>query len=141
MAHCRSLVFRWKEAWRCRLGQLSAVQSCCSSAFILNICGVWRSGNGGVGSYPWIPLFRSPLGLLTSVASIAILPVAANAELIHRYGHRSELSTQIGAILTAATTVLAVWALFEVKELRDQAVDTETPQSGRDKMQNSRRQA
>jgi hypothetical protein len=93
-------------------------------------------GNAGVGNYPWVPLFRGPWGLVTSAASIAILPVAANVELIHRYGHRSELSTQIGAVLTAATTVLALWALFEVKELREQAVNPETLQSEGNKMNN-----
>ena len=71
-----------------------------------------------VESYPWIALFRGPLGLAATYFSVLILPVSANATLLHRYGHTVEVSTRIGWGLTVVMFVTAVWTLIEIHRLR-----------------------
>ncbi len=72
----------------------------------------------GVENYPWIALFRGSTALITIYASLLILPIAANAAVLQRYGHWSEWSSRIGGFLTIILLGVAVFVLVEIHALR-----------------------
>lgn len=78
-------------------------------------------GGYDINGFPWVPLFRGPLNLVVTGATLVILPVVANGELLRRYGHWSEPSTGIGTAFTVLILVMGVWAFIEIHKLRARA--------------------
>lgn len=69
--------------------------------------------------FPFAPLFKGTVGaLLVTYATVLVLPVLANGELLARFGDWTQWSTRVGAIFTGLTTVTGVWAVVEIHCLR-----------------------
>ena len=74
---------------------------------------------GNAAKFPFAPLFKGAAGaLLVTYATVLVLPVLANGELLARFGDWTQWSTRVGAVFTGLTTVTGVWAVVEIHCLR-----------------------
>ncbi len=72
-----------------------------------------------VPHYPFLPLFRGAMGaLLVTYATVLVLPVLANEELLRRFGNWEERSTKWGAAFAFLMGVMGVWTIIEIHLLR-----------------------
>jgi hypothetical protein len=72
-----------------------------------------------VPRYPFFLLFRGAMGaLLVTYATVLVLPVLANEELLRRFGNSDERSTKWGAVFAFLVAVTGVWTIIEIHLLR-----------------------
>lgn len=69
--------------------------------------------------YPFLPLFGGAMGaLFVTYATVLVLPVLANEELLRRFGNWDERSTKWGASFAFLMAVMGVWTIIEIHLLR-----------------------
>ena len=69
--------------------------------------------------YPFVPLFQGAAGaLFVTYATILVLPIVANEELLRRFGNRGELSTKLGAVFVFFMMLLGTWTVVRIHLLR-----------------------
>ncbi len=72
-----------------------------------------------VPHHPFVLLFRGAMGaLLVTYATVLVLPVLANEELLRRFGNWEERSTKWGAAFAFLMGVMGVWTIIEIHLLR-----------------------
>jgi hypothetical protein len=76
-------------------------------------------GIAWIPTYPFVPIFKGAVGaLLVTYITVLALPIAANAELLMRFGTWEDGSTKVGAVFAALTAVVSVWTVSELHFLR-----------------------
>jgi hypothetical protein len=69
--------------------------------------------------FPFAPLFKGTSGaLLVTYATVLVLPILANVELLGRFGNWAEWSTRVGGAFAVLTGATAVWTVVEIHRLR-----------------------
>jgi hypothetical protein len=70
--------------------------------------------------FPWVPLFAGVWGISIAVLTILVLPTSANALLLIRFGHSTDVSNWLAMVFGALVLGTGVWATCEVWKLRKQ---------------------
>jgi hypothetical protein len=69
-----------------------------------------------VPQYPFVALFKSPFAALAVIfVTVLVLPVAANVELLARFGQLHERSTQISCVAFVGIVALSILSIVELQ--------------------------
>lgn len=69
--------------------------------------------------FPFAPLFKGTSGaLVVTYATVLLLPIFANLDLLRRFGDWAEWSTKVGAAFAVLAGATAIWTVVEIHRLR-----------------------